>query len=252
MINYVYQLVSPQFISVRYQNIDATDKVIVRPTYMSICQADQRYFLGNRDSKALEEKLPMALIHECCGEVVMDNTGTFKQGQSVIMLPNIPVTAANYINENYAEGARFMSSGEDGFMREFVDMPPDRLIPYDKIPPQNAVLCEYLSVAAHAVKRLEKYSHEGRDTIAIWGDGSLAYVVCCALREKLPKSKIVVVGKNMRKLSRFSFAHRTYLNNSIPKDFKVDHAFECVGGEFSNVAIDDILKYTLGWLKSIQ
>ena len=243
MINYVYRLVSPQFISVNYTNIDISDKVLVRPTYMSICQADQRYFLGNRDPEVLSEKLPMALIHECCGEVVRDKTGTFKKGQKVILIPNVPTKPSDYILENYDESSGFLSSTCDGFMREFIDMPADRLLAYDKIPPQNAVLCEYLSVAAHAVKRFSTFAHQGRDSIAIWGDGSLAYVICCTLREKFPKAKITVIGKNIRKLSRFSFAHKTYLSNSIPKDFKIDHAFECVGGEFSHVAIAEIIKY---------
>ncbi len=243
MINYVYRLVSPQFISIDYANINVHDNVIVRPLYMSICHADQRYFLGNRDSDILSAKLPMALIHECCGKVVLDKTGTFEKGQKVVLIPNIPAKPSDYISENYDENSRFASSSCDGFMREFVDIPAERLLPFDKVPPQNAVLCEYLSVATHAVNRLIKYSHSCRDNIAIWGDGSLAYVVCCTLRELLPKSKITVVGKNIRKLSRFSFAHKTYLNNSLPADFKIDHAFECVGGEFSGFAIDDIISH---------
>ena len=32
----------------------------------------------------------MALIHEACGRVIHDPTGTFKVGQSVVMIPNIP------------------------------------------------------------------------------------------------------------------------------------------------------------------
>ncbi|MCR5635580.1 MAG: zinc-binding dehydrogenase [Clostridiales bacterium] len=243
MINYVYRLVSPQFISIDYSNINVSNNAIVRPLYMSICHADQRYFLGARNSDILSEKLPMALIHECCGEVVADRSGTFKRGQKVVLIPNIPAKPSDYILENYDECSHFASSNCDGFMREFVDIPADRLLPYDKIPPQNAVLSEYLSVAVHSVTRLSKYAHECRDNIAVWGDGSLAYVVCCALRELMPKAKITVIGKNLRKLSRFSFAHKTYLNNSLPKNFHFDHAFECVGGEFSGEAIEDIIKH---------
>jgi len=46
MLNQVYRLVSPhQFETVIVdEEIDKTDCIIVRPTYLSICHADQRYF----------------------------------------------------------------------------------------------------------------------------------------------------------------------------------------------------------------
>ena len=91
MINYVYQLTAPRAISIKYENIDFTQNVIVKPLYMAICHADQRYYTGNRDKKILDKKLPMALIHECCGEVVFDNTGHFKIGDKVVLIPNVPV-----------------------------------------------------------------------------------------------------------------------------------------------------------------
>ena len=77
MINYVYQLVSPQVFSVKYEDIAFEDKVIIRPKYMAVCHADQRYYQGKRDRKVLRKKLPMALIHECCGAVVYDPSDTF-------------------------------------------------------------------------------------------------------------------------------------------------------------------------------
>ena len=103
VINYIYQLVNPQFISVKYEDTNIDGNVLVRPRYMSICQADQRYYLGNRNLKTLSEKLPMALIHECCGEVLLDKSGTFKQGDRVVLIPNIPGSERDGIFENYLE-----------------------------------------------------------------------------------------------------------------------------------------------------
>lgn len=243
MINYIYQLVNPQFFSVKYEDTNIDGKVLIRPRYMSICQADQRYYLGNRDMRALSEKLPMALIHECCGEVILDKTGTYEVGQNVVLIPNTPTRDCGSIYENYDEKSYFMSSGTDGFMREFVDMPPDRVIPFENIPLPTASLCEFLSVAVHAINRMDLAAHDCRDTIGIWGDGSLSYVIASALKVKFPKSKIVVVGKNNRKLSRFSFVNQTYLNYSLPPDFKIDHAFECVGGEGCYDAINNMIEH---------
>ena len=71
MINTVYRLRSPRRFEIAFSEIGA-DGVLVRPTHLSICNADQRYYQGTRDLKVLEEKLPMALIHEGVGTVMSD------------------------------------------------------------------------------------------------------------------------------------------------------------------------------------
>ena len=78
MLNTVYQLKRPRQFEIVFKNVDLDEKhVLVRPTYLSICNADQRYYQGLRDKEILKEKLPMALIHEGIGRVVYDPTGTF-------------------------------------------------------------------------------------------------------------------------------------------------------------------------------
>ena len=244
MINYVYQLVSPKVFSIKYTDINLNDdRVIIRPNYMALCHADQRYFLGQRDIKVLNKKLPMALIHECCGIVEYDPTGTFKQGQKVVMIPNTPIRKNPVIFENYDKGSYFLSSGHDGFMREFVDLPVDRVVPYNDVPDAVAAITEFISVGVHASTRFDLASHEIRDSIGIWGDGSLAYAVANTLKLRFPNSKLYVVGMDSRKLTHFSFVDGTYFSNNIPEDFHVDHAFECCGGEGSFYAIDDIIRH---------
>ena len=244
MINYVYQLVSPKVFSIKYTDLSLnSDRVIIRPNYMALCHADQRYFLGQRDIKVLNKKLPMALIHECCGIVEYDPTGTFKQGQKVVMIPNTPIRKNPVIFENYDKGSYFLSSGHDGFMREFVDLPVDRVVPYNDVPDAVAAITEFISVGVHASTRFDLASHEIRDSIGIWGDGSLAYAVANILKLRFPNSKLYVVGMDSRKLTHFSFVDGTYFSNNIPEDFRVDHAFECCGGEGSFYAIDDIIRH---------
>ena len=77
MINQSYRLVAPKQIRVDFidEYLDSKN-IIVRPVYLSICAADQRYYTGNRSKEVLKKKLPMALIHEAIGEVftqVMEN-----------------------------------------------------------------------------------------------------------------------------------------------------------------------------------
>ena len=77
MINIVYRLKSPKFFEESIDEMEL-DGVVVRPTFLSICQADQRYYQGSRPAEILDKKLPMALIHEGIGEVVFDNSNSFK------------------------------------------------------------------------------------------------------------------------------------------------------------------------------
>lgn len=54
MINQVYRLVSERQFEVA--NVDESltgDVVVVRPTHLSICAADQRYYTGSRGKEML-------------------------------------------------------------------------------------------------------------------------------------------------------------------------------------------------------
>jgi len=242
VINYVYRLISPGIFSVNYEEINLVNSLLVRPLYMSICHADQRYYLGKRDIRKLKSKLPMALIHEAMGEIVMDLSGKYKIGQKVVMIPNIPGSKGEkVIYENYQKGSRFMSSGVDGFMREVVSIPEDRLVLAENIDFKAAAVCELISVGVHAVSRFEELSHTVRNKIGIWGDGSLGYIVACILKQRFPNYHLAVIGRNSTKLSQFVFADETHLSDDIPMNFEVDHAFECTGGNGSYFAINDII-----------
>src|SRR5690625_1440689 len=127
MINQIYRLVSPRQFEVTYKDKSITaNQVVIRPTHLSICAADQRYYTGTRGEKAMKEKLPMALIHEGVGEVVLDPTGTFKIGDKVVMVPNLPTESNPHIAENYLRSSKFRSSGYDGFMQDYIFTAPDR------------------------------------------------------------------------------------------------------------------------------
>ncbi len=117
MLNTVYRLTAPRTIEPVVVSQDTAGKVIVRPTHLSICNADQRYYQGTRSKEVLAKKLPMALIHEGIGRVVGDDTGTFTPGDCVVMLPNAPVEKDAFIAENYLRSSQFCGSGFDGFMQ---------------------------------------------------------------------------------------------------------------------------------------
>ena len=245
MINTVYQLVAPRRFEIKYSDIDLNNnKVIVRPTYLSICNADQRYYQGLRDAEILRKKLPMALIHEAIGEVVRDPSGNFKTGELVVMVPNTPVEEDDIIAENYLRSSKFRASGFDGFMQEYVEITPDRLVrlPQD-IDRTVAAFTEIVSVSVHAIGRFDKIAHKRRNVIGIWGDGNLGYITAVFFKTMFPETKLYIFGVNPDKLQDFTFADATFTVEHIPEDVKIDHAFECVGGAASQSAIDQIIDH---------
>ena len=85
MINQVIKLVAPRRMETFFkeENID-DNSIVVRPRYLSICAADQRYYTGSRAKEILDKKLPLALIHEAVGEVLFDKTGEFKSERKLL------------------------------------------------------------------------------------------------------------------------------------------------------------------------
>jgi len=245
MLNTVYQLKRPRQFEAVFKRIDMDDsQIFVRPTYLSICNADQRYYQGTRNKEVLKQKLPMALIHEGIGKVVYDPTHTFQSGESVIMIPNIPEEQDEVVAENYLLSSRFCASGEDGFMREFVTARPDRLLKLpENINPYVAAFTELVSVAYHAVNRFDRSAHMRRKRLGVWGDGNLAYITSLLLKKRFPDCKVIVFGKHWQKMADFTFADATYEITSIPQGILVDHAFECVGGSGSSQAINQIIDH---------
>lgn len=243
MLNTVYQLKGPRQFEITFQDVELDDRhVVVRPTYLSICNADQRYYQGLRAEAILRKKLPMALIHEGIGKVIYDPTGTYEVGTEVVMIPNRPSEEDDMIAENYLRSSKFCASSQDGFLQEYILALPDRVVPLPAgMNRVVAAFTELVSVSYHAISRFLRFSYERRDVIGVWGDGNLGYITSLLLKYRLPQSKIIVFGVNAYKLNDFSFADETYLVSEIPEGLELNHAFECVGGGASSKAINQII-----------
>ena len=243
MINQAYRLIAPKQIRADFVDLKIdNENVIVRPTYLSICAADQRYYTGSRGRVIMKQKLPMALIHESVGEVVYDPKGEYPVGTNVVMIPNTPMEHDNIIKENYLRSSQFRASGFDGFMQNVVSMRRDLIIPF-QMEPRVAVLLELTSVIVNAVENFKNAANARKNVIGIWGNGNLGFISALILKKTFPDTKIIVFGVEEHKMAYFSFVDETYLINNIPNDLKVDHAFECVGGRGSEAAINQIIDY---------
>ena len=246
MLNTVYRLVAPRRFEVAFSDIQLfkDNQVIVRPQFLSICHADQRYYQGLRPAAILNKKLPMALIHESIGVVVQSCSDKVKVGDKVVMIPNTPVEKDEYIAENYLRSSKFRASGFDGFMQDLVALDADRVVKVPEgIDNHVAAFIELMSVSVHAILRFKNFSHGRRDNIAIFGDGNLGFITGIFLKSMLPDSKLSIFGVNEDKLASFSFADNTYNVAGELKNLSFDHAFECVGNAASGQAIEQIIDF---------
>ena len=148
------------------------------------------------------------------------------------------------IAENYLRSSRFKASGYDGFMQEYVEMDPDRLIKIPKsIDNEVAAFTEIISVSVHAIDRMDRFAHKRRNVVGIWGDGNIGYITAVLFKTIYPNIKLYVFGIDEKKLSDFDFVDGIFKTDSIPNDIRVDHAFECVGNKQSGDAINQIIDY---------
>ena len=244
MINQVIKLVAPRRMETFFkeENID-DNSIVVRPRYLSICAADQRYYTGSRAKEILDKKLPLALIHEAVGEVLFDKTGEFKSGDNVVMIPNTPFEQDEVIKENYLRSSKFRSSSYDGFLQNVVLMRKDRVIKIGDIDLKIASLLEPISICVNAIEEFLKTAHKRRNIIGVWGCGTIGYLTTLLLKKYLPDSRIIIFGTNTEKMRYFSFVDEQIMINEVPEDLKIDHAFECVGGPRSEDAIKQMIKH---------
>lgn len=240
MINIVYRLKSPKFFEESIDEIEL-DGVVVRPTYLSICQADQRYYQGSRPAEILDKKLPMALIHEAIGEVVFDSKCNFKSGDKVVMIPNTPM-GDDVCRANYSYKSKFRGSGFDGFTSDLIKLEDGRVV---KLPDDfNDKVCafiELISVAYQGITKFGEIAITPKDKIGVWGDGNLGFITALFLKELYPDSTVAVFGKHQENLNLFSFADEIYRIHDVPDNVDIDHAFECVGSSASQSAIEQII-----------
>ena len=253
MFTTIYKVTSPGVIEEFVETLeDSQTKTIVKVDYMAICKADIRYFLGNRDKAVLDHKYPLAPIHEAVGHVVKDSTGTFQKGDKVILIPN-SVDDGYFTNkdnrrcyrddlgENYYGKAVFRSSTTDGFLRPFYVCDPSLLVKYnDEVPPYIAVFSELLSVASAALRRINFMECE---KLALFGDGIMAYIVYILLVNSHPNLDVTVFGVDDEKLKEFKKAKTTKYENY--KGDKFDTLIECVGGKYSEDAINNMISLAI-------
>jgi ribitol-5-phosphate 2-dehydrogenase len=245
VLKQTYQLVSEKrFESTIISQYPKKNQVVVRPMYLSICHADQRYFNFERDSQIMAQKLPMALIHEGMGKVVYSKSDDYSVDDRVVIVPTINMHDDVKYGENYLLDSKFMSSSADGMMQEYMILEKNQIVKlYADIPDTIAAFIEMMSVSMHAIKRIFEVSVNTSGSIGIWGDGNVSYMIAAVLKELKPELKIYVLGHHQTKLDYYSFVEETYVTENIPADFTIDNAIEATGGAGCASAIRQIIDH---------
>lgn len=250
MLGKSFKIVEPKRFDLYIEDIQArNDEAIVKIEYCAVCKADLRYYIGARDSRTLGFKYPMNLLHEAVGTIIIDKTNTFKIGERVVLSPNLVNHIENKcehcvcdtpgLGENYCPQAKFSSSNINGFGKEYVSYPVTNLI---KIPAyidfNISVFTELMSVAIAIYRRIEL---DGNETLAIWGDGILGYILSVALKYLHKDGQVIAIGKHKEKLDKFP-TNKSYLIGDVGiKNENIHVAYECVGGQASGLAINEAI-----------
>lgn len=249
MLGKSFKIVEPKRFDIYIEDIICTrGEAIVKIDYAAICKADIRYYLGKRDEKTLGLKYPMNLLHEAIGTIVLDKTNKFKTGDRVVLVPNIIskerkscahcVCENPNLGENYCPQAIFASSNYNGFSREYLNYPSNNLIKIPEgIESYIAVFSELVSVAISGYRRLNL---SGNETIGIWGDGILGYIFCLTFKN-MHNGKVISIGKHEEKLREFPADSYYKIGDKNIKSSEILVAYECVGGNASSLAVNEIL-----------
>lgn len=242
MIKQVIRLIRPGlFLPCFVVENPGPDDILIRPRYLSICAADQRYFQGNRPSEILANKLPLALFHEAVGEVLRDPSGELESGTFCVLLPGGITSLED--DSNYQKGAFFRSSNADGFCQEIMCLDRRELLPINDKQIWPYVFTELMSVCIQALRKLESIISIMKGTkIGIWGDGSMAFMMALTLSKLKPDCSINVFGKHDNKLINFSFVEQRINIADISNPTNVEIAFECVGGVGAQSAINQAIE----------
>lgn len=243
MIVKAFPLIRPGVFSTEFREIAHREgEVLVRPDLLSICAADLRYYLGLRSASVLSKKLPMVLIHEAIGTIIKaPSNSQLKVGDSAILLPCGHNTD---IDSNYQCNAFFRSSNADGFCQEIISLKQSEIVPISiQSERVSFVFSELLSVCFQGVRQIKMALSDAKQ-IAIWGDGSLGYLMTLLIRNLYPDKHVFTIGKHEDKLEKFTFA------NAVETIFsrtnrKYDVLIECVGGSGAQNAINDMIESAL-------
>jgi L-iditol 2-dehydrogenase len=132
---------------------EGEDCVLVRTNWASMCGSDIPFFSGNKRYRSYP-LVPGAPMHECVGEVVASTSKTFRQGDSVLAIPEEDRGLAEFFLAQTSKTVSLTCKLDD---------------------PGAACIIQPLSTVMNAMDRLGDL--EGK-SLAVMGLGSIGLLFC--------------------------------------------------------------------------
>lgn len=185
---------------------------LIKVAYCGICGSDvPRYFDGG------VHRFPQVLGHEFSGVVtaVGDNVTNTRVGERVAVAPLVPCHECDQCRAgrpSLCPRYSFVGSRQQGAMADYVCVPAENVVPVGDLPLKVAALVEPLTVALHAVERIEL---SAGDDAAVLGCGVIGLMTVISLRAKGARN-ITAVDINpwvLEMATRFGATH--VVNSSI-------------------------------------
>lgn len=216
-------------------------EVLVKVKASGICGSDI-----SRIYKNGAHKTPLIPGHEFSGQVIEVGSNVDKKwkGKRVAIFPLIPCKKCKQCLDKKFEMCskyNYLGSRTNGGFAEYVAVPEWNLIelPQD-VSYEEAALLEPLSVAIHAVRKIEPNE---KDNVVICGLGTIGILLAMVLKEKGQKNIYFIGNKEYQKnkLESIGFSAENFCDCSNQdvyswmsekmQDNKVNVYFECVGNQ---------------------
>ncbi len=215
------------------------DEVLLKVKAVGICGSDIPRIYQNGTYS-----FPLIPGHEFSGVVAKAGTAVDAGwlGQRVGIFPLIPCKSCMPCQKKQYEMCRnysYLGSRRNGGFAEYAAVPAENLIKLpDNITFEEAAMLEPMSVAVHAMRRA---APEQKDTVAVYGLGTIGLLLILFLREAGVRNIFLIGNQEIKKqmIGRMGFPEASYCDSRVqnPGQWLMEHtggagvdvSFECAG-----------------------
>lgn len=219
------------------------DELLIKVHYCGVCGSDLHAYHHAKGYEFVEH--PRVLGHEISGVIVKVGHDMFtdKIGQQVVIESmNYCGECDNCLQERYSicSNNRVIGLHFDGGMAEYVVCKAKYVKGVSQVHPKIAVLSEPMSVAVHAIHRLNREITD-RDVVLVQGPGIIGFFVALLCVER--GAKVYITGlrrdyhNRLKKFKKFQMIPNVVEDGLIGEE--ADIVFECSG---SNQSVDATFK----------
>lgn len=221
----VYKTNGDSKFDVEIRESEENEKVKVRITHVLPCASDVKIFSGDSSTK-----YPFVIGHSAIGVVSNDREEYgLKRGMKVIVNPYSTQGIERF---NWEEQVKTQGVDEDGFLREFVFLDKEKIIPFpEDVTEGEAIFTERIALA---LKALNAFSVNKGDYIVIVGGNTTCNILAqlAIYFQMIP----ILIDSNARNLAMAEKCGVPYIINET-KESAMERVAEYTGGRMAESAV---------------